>query len=68
MITISNLAMQFGGSVLFKQVDLQFTPGNCYGVIGAPGLKEMLPEVGSSSPERIFRNVDLPAPFAPMTP
>lgn len=34
----------------------------------APGLKEMLPEVGSSSPERIFRNVDLPAPFAPMTP
>ena len=26
MITISNLAMQFGGSVLFKQVDLQFTP------------------------------------------
>ena len=29
--------MQFGGSVLFKQVDLQFTPGNCYGVIGANG-------------------------------
>ena len=37
MITISNLAMQFGGSVLFKQVDLQFTPGNCYGIIGANG-------------------------------
>ena len=37
MITISNLAMQFGGSVLFKQVDLQFHPGNCYGVIGANG-------------------------------
>ena len=37
MITISNLAMQFGGSVLFKQVDLQFIPGNCYGVIGANG-------------------------------
>ena len=37
MITISNLAMQFGGSVLFKQVDLQFTSGNCYGVIGANG-------------------------------
>ena len=35
MITISNLAMQFGGSVLFKQVDLQFVPGNCYGIIGA---------------------------------
>ena len=37
MITISNLAMQFGGSVLFKQVDLQFTPGNCYGVIALEG-------------------------------
>ena len=37
MITISNLGMQFGGSVLFKQVDLQFTLGNCYGVIGANG-------------------------------
>ena len=37
MITISNLGMQFGGSVLFKQVDLTLTPGNCYGVIGANG-------------------------------
>ena len=37
MITISNLAMQFGGSALFKQVDLQFTPGSCYGFIGANG-------------------------------
>ena len=37
MITISNLAMQFGGSVLFKQVDLQFTLGSCYGIIGANG-------------------------------
>ena len=42
MITISNLAMQFGGSVLFKQVDLQFTPGNCYGVIGANGVEEVV--------------------------
>ena len=37
MITISNLAMQFGSDVLFKNVDLQFTSGNCYGVIGANG-------------------------------
>ena len=37
MITVSNLALQFGGSVLFQQVDLQFTAGNCYGVIGANG-------------------------------
>ncbi len=37
MITISNLSMQFGSDVLFKNVDLQFTAGNCYGVIGANG-------------------------------
>ncbi len=37
MITVSNLGMQFGGTVLFQHVDLQFTPGNCYGIIGANG-------------------------------
>lgn len=37
MITVSNLSMQFGSDVLFKNVDLQFTPGNCYGIIGANG-------------------------------
>ena len=37
MITVSNLSVQCGGSVLFKQVDLQFTAGNCYGIIGANG-------------------------------
>ena len=37
MLTVSNLSMQFGSSVLFSGVDLQFTPGNCYGIIGANG-------------------------------
>ncbi|MDR0890376.1 MAG: ATP-binding cassette domain-containing protein, partial [Oscillospiraceae bacterium] len=37
MITVSDLALQYGGSVLFQHVDLQFTAGNCYGVIGANG-------------------------------
>ncbi|MDR2664881.1 MAG: ATP-binding cassette domain-containing protein [Oscillospiraceae bacterium] len=37
MITVSNLSVQYGGSVLFSRVDLQFTAGNCYGVIGANG-------------------------------
>ncbi len=37
MITVNNLNLQFGGSVLFSRVDLKFTPGNCYGVIGANG-------------------------------
>lgn len=37
MITINNLAFQFGGQLLFKDVNLKFTPGNCYGIIGANG-------------------------------
>ena len=37
MITVSNVAFQFGGQILFKDVDLKFTPGNCYGIIGANG-------------------------------
>ena len=37
MITVSNLGVQYGGSVLFQHVDLQFTGGNCYGIIGANG-------------------------------
>ncbi len=37
MITVSNLEVQFGKRVLFKDVNLKFTPGNCYGVIGANG-------------------------------
>ena len=32
MITVSNLGMQFGGQWLFQHVDLQFLPGNCYGI------------------------------------
>ena len=37
MITVSNVSLQFGGSTLFKNVNLKFTNGNCYGVIGANG-------------------------------
>ena len=37
MINVNNLAFNFGGQVLFKDVNLKFTPGNCYGVIGANG-------------------------------
>lgn len=37
MITISNLAIQFGKRVLFSDVNMKFTAGNCYGVIGANG-------------------------------
>nr|OQA48222.1 MAG: putative ABC transporter ATP-binding protein YheS [Bacteroidetes bacterium ADurb.Bin302] len=37
MITVSNLAIQFGKRILFQDVNLKFTAGNCYGVIGANG-------------------------------
>ena len=37
MISTSNLTLQFGKRVLFKDVNIKFTPGNCYGIIGANG-------------------------------
>ena len=37
MITVSNLCVQFGKRILFQDVNLKFTPGNCYGIIGANG-------------------------------
>ncbi|MDD4922671.1 MAG: ATP-binding cassette domain-containing protein, partial [Bacteroidales bacterium] len=37
MITVNNLQVQFGKRVLFQDVNLKFTPGNCYGIIGANG-------------------------------
>ena len=37
MITVTNVSMNFSGQPLFKDVDLKFTPGNCYGIIGANG-------------------------------
>ena len=37
MITVSGLGIQFGKQVLFQDVHMKFTPGNCYGIIGANG-------------------------------
>lgn len=37
MISINNLGLQYSGQKLFDRVDLQFTAGNCYGIIGANG-------------------------------
>lgn len=57
MITVSNLSIQFGKKPLYQDVNLKFTPGNCYGVIGANGAgkstflkmisKELSPTTGS---------------------
>ncbi|NBC30318.1 MAG: ATP-binding cassette domain-containing protein [Spirochaetes bacterium] len=37
MITVSDVSLSFGEQLLFKNVNIKFTPGNCYGVIGANG-------------------------------
>lgn len=37
MISTSNLSLSFGKRILFEEVNLKFTPGNCYGIIGANG-------------------------------
>lgn len=37
MLTVSNLSLQFGKRVLFDEVNIKFTTGNCYGIIGANG-------------------------------
>ncbi|MGO5093893.1 ABC-F family ATP-binding cassette domain-containing protein [Clostridium sp. LCP25S3_F10] len=37
MITVTNLSLRYGDKKLFEDVNLKFTPGNCYGVIGANG-------------------------------
>lgn len=37
MITVNEVSLNFSGQVLFRDVNLKFTPGNCYGIIGANG-------------------------------
>ncbi|WP_064613345.1 ABC-F family ATP-binding cassette domain-containing protein [Streptobacillus moniliformis] len=60
MITTSNLTVQFGGRKLFEDVNIKFTEGNCYGIIGANGagkstfLKVLTGEVDSTNGEIII--------------
>lgn len=55
MISVSNLSLRFGKRILFDDVSLKFTSGNCYGVIGANGagkstfLKILSGEIGSTT-------------------
>ena len=37
MIAASNVTLSYGKRILFKDVNIKFTPGNCYGLIGANG-------------------------------
>ncbi|MCM1349140.1 MAG: ATP-binding cassette domain-containing protein [Firmicutes bacterium] len=55
MIAVNDLAMQFGKRILFQDVNMKFTPGNCYGIIGANGAgKSTLMKIlsGQLSPTR----------------
>lgn len=57
MITVNNVSVNFDGQNLFSDVNLKFTPGNCYGVIGANGagkstfLKVLSGELDSTTGE-----------------
>lgn len=62
MITVNNLAVQFGKRVLFQDVNLKFTAGNCYGIIGANGAgKSTLLRVLSGTLEPSHGTVSLGA-------
>jgi ATPase subunit of ABC transporter with duplicated ATPase domains len=60
MISTSNLSLRFGKRALFEDVNVKFTPGNCYGLIGANGagkstfLKILSGEINSSGGEVIL--------------
>jgi len=60
MFTVSNLGLQYGKRVLFDEVDLKFTSGNCYGVIGANGAgKSTFLKILSGEIDPTYGNVSL---------
>ena len=64
MITVSNVSLSFGGQLLFKDVDLKFTNGNRYGIIGANGagkstfLKILCGEIETTTGEVVISKED----------
>ena len=60
MIAVNNLSLQFGKRVLFDEVSLKFTKGNCYGVIGANGAgKSTFLKILSGEIEPTTGNVEM---------
>ena len=60
MLTVSNLSLQFGKRVLFDEVNIKFTKGNCYGIIGANGAgKSTFLTILSGKQESTSGNVSL---------
>lgn len=61
MITVTDMELSFGGAPLFKDVNLKFTPGNCYGVIGANGAgKSTFLKLLSGELEASKGSIDIP--------
>ncbi|MDC0230896.1 ATP-binding cassette domain-containing protein [Aureispira] len=62
MLTVSNLSLQFGKRILFDEVNIKFTKGNCYGVIGANGAgKSTFLQILSGEIESTLGNVSIEA-------
>jgi len=60
MLSVHNLSVQFGKRVLFDEVNISFTPGNCYGIIGANGAgKSTFLKIISGKQEANSGNVHL---------
>lgn len=60
MIFVNNLSLQFGKRILFDEVNVKFTPGNCYGVIGANGSgKSTFLKILSGEIESTTGNIDI---------
>jgi ATPase subunit of ABC transporter with duplicated ATPase domains len=60
MLTVSNLSLQFGKRILFDEVNIKFTKGNCYGIIGANGAgKSTFLKILSGKQESTSGNVSL---------
>lgn len=62
MITVTELSLSFGDKPLFKDVSLKFTPGNCYGIIGANGAgKSTFLNILSGDLEHDRGDISIPA-------
>lgn len=61
MITVSDLSLRFGKTPLFDEVNLKFTPGNCYGIIGANGAgKSTFMRILSAEQDPTTGSVNIP--------
>ena len=62
MITVNNVSLSFDGTTLFSDVNLKFTPGNCYGIIGANGAgKSTFLKILSGAKEPTTGEIIIPA-------